>query len=61
MFLTQIHKNSIICWDTAKDFSNENTATLHQDDNVLNYPSDIQVIFQLILNLNKFFYFIFVE
>lgn len=50
MFSTQIHKNSIICWDTAKEFSYENTATLHQDDNLLNYPSDIQVTFQLRLN-----------
>lgn len=61
MFLTQIHKNSVICWDTAKDFNHENTATLHQDDNLLNYPSDIQVIFQLLLNFITFLNLLLLE
>lgn len=61
MFLTQINKDAIICWNTNRRLLPENIALVAQDNNALVFTNDLQVNDILIVKTEPILIVVFIN
>lgn len=46
MFYSQVARNGVACWNTAKPFTEQNHALIVNDNDRMIYPADLNVNYQ---------------